>query len=34
MALLIGSLSLFIIIALAMYFTLKLKVENEELTIK
>lgn len=34
MALLIGSLSLFIVIALAMYFTLKLKVENEELTIK
>ncbi len=34
MALLIGSLSLFIIIAIAMYFTLKLKVENEELTIK
>lgn len=34
MALLIGSLSLFIIIALAMYFTLKLKIENEELTIK
>lgn len=34
MALLIGSLSLFIIIALAMYFTLKLKVENDELTIK
>lgn len=34
MALLIGSLSLFVIIALAMYFTLKLKVENEELTIK
>lgn len=34
MALLIGSLSLFIVIALAMYFTLKLKVENEELIIK
>lgn len=34
MALLIGSLSLFIIIALAMYSTLKLKVENEEFTIK
>lgn len=34
MALLIGSLSLFIIIALAMYFTLKLRVEDEELTIK
>ena len=34
MALLIGSLSLFVIIAIAMYFTLKLKVENEELTIK
>lgn len=34
MALLIGSLSLFILIALAMYFTLKLKVENEELVLK
>lgn len=34
MALLIGSFSLFVIIALAMYFTLKLKIENEELTIK
>lgn len=34
MALLVGSLSLFILIALAMYFTLKLKVEDEELTIK
>lgn len=34
MALLIGSLSLFILIAIAMYFTLKLKVENEELVLK
>lgn len=34
MALLIGSISLFLLIALAMYFTLKLKVENEELIIK
>lgn len=34
MALLIGSLSLFMLIALAMYFTLKLKVENEELILK
>lgn len=34
MALLVGSLSLFILIALAMYFTLKLKVENDELVIK
>lgn len=34
MALLIGSLSLFLLIALAMYFTLKLKVVNEELVIK
>lgn len=34
MALLIGSLSLFILIAVAMYFTLKLKVENEELVLK
>lgn len=34
MALLIGSLSIFILIAVAMYFTLKLKVENEELVIK
>ena len=34
MALLIGSLCLFIILAVAMYFTLKLKVENEELIIK
>lgn len=34
MALLIGSLSLFLLIALAMYFTLKLKVENEELILK
>ncbi|WP_305156608.1 inner membrane CreD family protein [uncultured Muribaculum sp.] len=34
MALLIGSLSLFLLIAVAMYFTLKLKVENEELVLK
>lgn len=34
MALLIGSLTLFILIAVAMYFTLKLKVENEELVLK
>lgn len=34
MALLIGSLSLFMLIALAMYFTLKQKVENEELILK
>ena len=34
MALLIGSLLLFLLIAFAMYFTLKLKVENQELTIK
>ena len=34
MALLVGSLSLFLLIALAMYFTLKLKVENDELVIK
>lgn len=34
MALLVGSLLLFILVALAMYFTLKLKVENEELFIK
>lgn len=34
MALLIGSLVLFILIAVAMYFTLKLKVENEELVLK
>lgn len=34
MALLVGSLSLFILIAAAMYFTLKLKVVNEEITIK
>lgn len=34
MALLVGSISLFILIAVAMYFTLKLKVENEELVIK
>lgn len=33
MALLIGSLLLFLLIAFAMYFTLKLKVENQELTI-
>ena len=34
MALLVGSLSLFVLIALAMYFTLKLKIENNELVIK
>lgn len=34
MALLIGSLLLFLLIALAMYFTLKLKIENKELIIK
>lgn len=34
MALLIGSLLLFVLIAVAMYFTLKLKVENEELVLK
>lgn len=34
LALLVGSLCLFVLIALAMYFTLKLKVENEELVIK
>ncbi|MDE6286333.1 MAG: cell envelope integrity protein CreD [Muribaculaceae bacterium] len=34
MALLVGSLSLFVIIAVAMYFTLKLKVIDEELVIK
>ncbi len=34
MALLIGSLSLFVLLAAAMYFTLKLKVENEELILK
>ncbi len=34
MALLVGSLSLFVLIAVAMYFTLKLKVENDELVIK
>lgn len=34
MALLIGSLLLFLLIAFAMYFTLKLRVENQELTIK
>lgn len=34
MALLIGSLALFVILAIAMYFTLKLKVINRELTIQ
>lgn len=34
MALLIGSVILFLLIALAMYFTLKLKVVNDELTIR
>lgn len=34
MALLVGSLLLFILIAVAMYFTLKLKVENEEIVLK
>lgn len=34
MALLTGSFSLFLLIALAMYLTLKLKVENKELIIK
>lgn len=34
LALLIGSVLLFVLIALAMYFTLKLKVENGELVIK
>jgi inner membrane protein involved in colicin E2 resistance len=34
LALLIGSLAIFVLIALAMYFTLKLKVENSELVIK
>lgn len=34
MALLVGSLLLFLLLALAMYFTLKLKVENEELTLR
>lgn len=34
MALLTGSIVLFLLIALAMYFTLKLKVVNDELTIK
>ncbi len=34
MALLVGSISLFVLIAIAMYFTLKLKVENDELVIK
>lgn len=33
-ALLVGSLSLFALIALAMYFTIKLRVENEELILK
>ncbi|MDE5786622.1 MAG: cell envelope integrity protein CreD [Duncaniella sp.] len=34
MALLVGSLALFSLIAIAMYFTLKLKIENEELVLK
>lgn len=34
MALLIGSLLLFAILAVAMYFTLKVKVENQQITIK
>ncbi len=34
MALLIGSLTLFVLIAIAMFFTLKLKVENQELVLK
>ncbi|MDE6338567.1 MAG: cell envelope integrity protein CreD [Muribaculaceae bacterium] len=34
LALLIGSVSIFVVIALAMYFTLKLKVENQELVLK
>lgn len=34
MALLVGSISLFAIIALGMYFTLKLKLVNDELTLK
>lgn len=34
LALLVGSLLLFAILALAMYFTLKLKIENEELILK
>ncbi len=34
MALLIGSIVLFILIAVAMYFTLKLRIENEELVLK
>lgn len=34
LALLIGSLSLFVILAIAMYFTLKLKVVDRELTIQ
>lgn len=33
-ALLVGSIAMFLLIALAMYFTLKLKIENEELVIK
>lgn len=34
LALLIGSLSIFALLALAMYFTLKLKIVNNELTLK
>lgn len=34
LALLIGSLCIFALIALAMYFTLKLKIENEEFVLK
>jgi inner membrane protein involved in colicin E2 resistance len=34
MALLVGSLSLFAILAVAMYFTLKLKMKNGELTLE
>lgn len=34
LALLIGSLILFVLIGIAMYFTLKLKIENEELILK
>lgn len=34
MALLVGSMLLFLLVALAMYFTIKLKVENGELVIK
>lgn len=33
-ALLIGSLTLFVLIALSMYFTLKLRLENDELVLK